>query len=111
DGELDARDDAAVLRERLEAWLQRHPEALDELAAYRRLARLWQQTTPPEPSPETWQEVRARLRPTAQARPRRPVAVRRWAAALTAAASLGGLVVWFWATRRRAPEAPPVQLT
>jgi anti-sigma factor RsiW len=109
DGELDARDDAAVLRERLEAWLRRHPEAREELAAYRRLARLWHQTTPPEPSPETWQDVRARLHPAPQARPRRPIAVRRWAAALTAAAALVGLVAWYWAGRGQVPDVPSAQ--
>ena len=50
DGEFEGRDDLALLRQRLEDWLDRHPGARCELAEYHRLRHLWLETTPPEPT-------------------------------------------------------------
>ncbi len=61
DGELDARDDAAELRARLEDWLAKNPLAQADLAANRRLKSLFDRAAPPAPSPETWREVMTRL--------------------------------------------------
>ena len=58
DGELEGRDELAA---RVEAWLQRHPEAAGQGNEQRKLAQLWRDTTPREPSAETWQRVLARI--------------------------------------------------
>jgi anti-sigma factor RsiW len=98
DGELgpDARD-------RFEAYLAAHPEAAAEADGCRRLARLWQSATPPEPSPAAWDGAWARIE---KALPLRAPA-RGWGAGrpfraflglAAAAAVLGGLLLArpFW---------------
>ena len=57
DGEFEGRDHLALLKQRVEDWLNRHPETQAELAQYRRLKQLWRETTPCEPGPERWRVV------------------------------------------------------
>jgi hypothetical protein len=61
DGELDGHPALERLRGRIEAWLARHPDAAAEVEAQRRLAQLWQDTTPVEPSEAAWGGVLERL--------------------------------------------------
>ena len=49
DGELPAAEAEAT-----EAWLREHPGAAAEVQALRHLAGLWQDQSPPEPSPAAW---------------------------------------------------------
>lgn len=100
DGELDDRPE---LRARLEAWLEQHPEAQAELAAFRQLGQLWQETTPSEPSASTWRRLRARLLRVAR-QPKAGPALRRWGAPLLATAAGLALLVGYWP---RSPEVPP----
>jgi len=64
DGELAGRPDSDALRERIQDWLRRHAEAREELEDYRQLDRLWERTSPPEPSTKAWEEAAARARST-----------------------------------------------
>jgi anti-sigma factor RsiW len=90
-------------RGRFEAFLAGRPEAAAEVDGLRRLARLWQGATPPEPSPAAWDGAWARIEtalPLAPVRTRgagRPFRVFLGLAA--AAALLGGLLLArpFWA--------------
>jgi hypothetical protein len=59
DGEFEGRDDLAPLRKRLEDWLVRNPAGRAELKDYRRLRRLWQETTPA--APNQWQDIERQL--------------------------------------------------
>jgi hypothetical protein len=61
DGECEGRDDLSLLKQRIEDWLCANPQAQEELASHRRLLQLWQETTPPEPHPEQWTLLLARL--------------------------------------------------
>lgn len=61
DGECEGRDDLAHLRRRIEAWLAANPGAREELAQYRALRNIWQQTTPVEPAAEKWQRVQRKI--------------------------------------------------
>lgn len=70
DGELDGRDEAAELRAHIEGWLAANPAAQAELDANRRLRRLWDRTSPPEPSAETWRKTVAGVQRPAPAPPR-----------------------------------------
>jgi anti-sigma factor RsiW len=51
----------AARRTSVEAWLRGHPEAAAEIEGQRRLARLWQATTPAEPESAMWASLLARL--------------------------------------------------
>src|SRR5438270_170830 len=53
DGELEGREPIA----RIEAYLAGHPEVQAELAAQRRLKRIWDETTPSEPATAAWQRT------------------------------------------------------
>ncbi len=72
DGELDGRPECAALRQHIEAWLAHHPEADAEVEAQRRLAQLWQASSPPEPSEAAWNDVLAQLEQHAATRPAAP---------------------------------------
>jgi anti-sigma factor RsiW len=61
DGEFEGRDDLVDVRRRLEDWLAADPGARAELAEYRRLRHLWQETTPREPAVTAWQNLLRRL--------------------------------------------------
>jgi hypothetical protein len=103
DGELDGCPEGEGLRRRIEAWLARHPEGAADLEAQRALTRLWQATTPPEPSEAAWADVLARLErvppapATGPARSARRLALAAWvtAALAAAAAAVWLAVVWF----------------
>src|SRR5437867_4503212 len=88
DGELEGRDDLAPLRDRLEAWVDAHPETRAEWIEHQRLKKLWLATTPAEPKPATWDETFKRIdverrRPTMAPPSRRP-----WLTAGIVAASI-----------------------
>ncbi len=70
DGELDPAQQSEV-----EAWLAHHPEAVAEVEAQRRLARIWHATKPPEPPDSQWGPVLTRVQ--MGSRVRRPTK-RRW---------------------------------
>src|SRR3954463_1573502 len=63
DGELDPGNSA-----RVEAWLTDHPEMAAEAEAWRRLARVWAETAPPDPGPAAWATTRARIEAALPAR-------------------------------------------
>lgn len=101
DGEFEGRDDLALLKQRVEHWLAKHPEAAQELAQIRQLKTAWQQTTPAEPDPQAWQRILQTLaNPPSKPEPRRR-SWRRMAgiAAALAACVLVGVTIWssrFW---------------
>jgi anti-sigma factor RsiW len=93
DGELGADE-----RDRFEAFLAAHPEAAAEADGCRRLARLWQGATPPEPSPAAWAAAWGRIESALPAR----APARAWGAGrpfrvflgmAAAAAVLGGVLI------------------
>jgi hypothetical protein len=89
-------------RARVEAWLAAHPEDAAELAAHRRLARLWNETAPDGPDEVTWARVLGRVEGTlarqAPTRPR-PPRPRAWKGA-----------AWAWAGALLAGSAAAVAL-
>ncbi len=111
DGECEARDDLAGVRRRLERWLSESPRGCAELAEYRQLRQLWLQSTPPEPAPQAWQAVHARLEAAfAVPRPTRILAnrrTRRWTAfAAMAAAVLVMVGVLTFSTKPAVDDTP-----
>lgn len=93
DGELTPDE-----RERFEAWLAERPEAAAEADGCRRLTRLWQSATPPEPSPAAWGATWGRIEGALPA----PAPARGWGAGrpfrvflgmAAAAAVLGGVLL------------------
>jgi anti-sigma factor RsiW len=106
DGELDATDALAPLRQHIEAWLALHPEARAELEAQRHLRRIWDETTPPEPSEAAWRRLLARLpaEPVKTPATVRGPALSRWIAAAVVAAAAG----LFFALRPAEEVLPPV---
>jgi hypothetical protein len=105
DGELDGCPDLGPLRQCIEAWLARHPEAAADLEAQRRLAQLWQATTPPEPSEAAWQRVLDRLETPA---PDGRGAVPRLAAWAVAALAAAAAAVWLALNLLRPADGPEV---
>src|SRR5688572_18225653 len=114
DGEFEGRDDLAVLKERVENWLAKHPEAAQELAQMRQLKSAWQQTTPAEPEPPAWQRLLDNLASAPkQSAPRR----RSWrrvigVAAAAAACVLVGIAIWssrFWGAVEPVPLVAAVE--
>jgi hypothetical protein len=108
DGELDARDDAALLRARIEAWVAANPAAQAELAADRRLKNLWDRTTPPLPPNEVWLAAMNRLERLPTPKPARRVPAAVWFVSTGAAAAC---LLWaillassFWKAPAVAPE-------
>ena len=84
DGELDART-----RARVQAWLDRNPEAAGELDAEHCLERSWATGSLPEPTPGEWSAVRKRIQAALATppAPRIPTPRRsRWTNAVSAAA-------------------------
>jgi anti-sigma factor RsiW len=71
DGELGPAEGAEV-----EAWLTAHPEARAEVEVWRRLDRLWDAASPPEPDSAAWARTLGRIEsaipPARSQRPRRP---------------------------------------
>jgi hypothetical protein len=95
---------------RVEAYLTAHPEAQAEVTEQRRLARLWQRTTPAEPGRAAWQRTLDRI--LAGPRRTRPRS-RRWSyfLAATVAAAAVGVILWTGMSRPRTPvpiESLPV---
>jgi anti-sigma factor RsiW len=98
DGEFEGRDDLALLQQRVEEWLRRHPEAHAELAEYRRLKQLWQETTPPEPPAEAWRQLLQALNAAQASAPAPPRLWRRaavFAGALAACLALVAVGWWY----------------
>jgi anti-sigma factor RsiW len=108
DGEFEGRDDLALLKQRVEEWLRRHPEAHAELAEYRRLKQLWQETAPPEPAPEAWRQVLEVLRTAPASAPTSRVTWRRMAVFAAGLAACLALVAVGW--RREPPASDPPAL-
>jgi hypothetical protein len=109
DGELGPSECAAV-----EAWLAWHPRERATVAAQRWLARLWENSAPPEPHEQGWAQVLARVAeatsPTARSRVarRRLVTVLAAAGAVLAATAATLLLVVLYG---QAPETPKDPLT
>jgi hypothetical protein len=98
DGKLDADTRAAV-----EAWLADHPEMVDELAGHRRLADLWRQSSPAEPTEDVWAAELGRLHAALPARP-----TRRWGSVAGAAAVAAAVLLAVSLLRRSgSPDAEP----
>jgi hypothetical protein len=93
DGELEGRDDLADLRARLEIWLETHPEALAEWHEHQRLQKLWQDTSPAEPTNSTWNETLQRIDAERKAPSIKPKRARPWLTAGIAIACVGLLMV------------------
>ena len=110
DGEFEGRDDLALLKQRVENWLAKHPEAAQELAQIRQLKSAWQQTTPAEPEPQAWQRLLDHLtNAPKQPAPRRRSWRRVIVATAVAACVLVGITLWssrFW--RTVAPVLPMI---
>ena len=104
DGELDGSDALAPLRQKIEAWLERHPAARAELEAQRHLRRIWDETTPPEPSEHAWERLLARL----PAKACKPVHRALWARTrwLAAGAAIAAAVALFFVLRTPEPAVP-----
>lgn len=106
DGEFEGRDDTASLRRQVEAWLTANPDARTQLADYRRLRQLWQQTSPAEPRGRPWEKVlagvRQQLGQSQAGSPRRPARSWLWWASAAACIGLVGLA---W-TRLMPVQAP-----
>lgn len=62
DGEFEGRADLDDLRQRIETWLADHPECWPEIGELRLLNRLWQTTTPADPSPAAWNDLFHKVR-------------------------------------------------
>jgi hypothetical protein len=104
DGELEA-----PCRDRVEAWLSRHPQRTAEVETLRRLMQLYHKTTPTDPSPRAWATTLAKVEaalPGAVARPA-PRTSYRWVAGLGIAAAVLGAVLLTRALRPPATEEPP----
>jgi anti-sigma factor RsiW len=103
DGELDADT-----HRRVEAWRAAHPDDAAEVQGQHRLAQLWQQTAPAEPSADAWDGLLGRLHgalaPAAAATSPRTRPWLRWGLAVMATAAA---VLWIaFAWRSPIPEAP-----
>jgi anti-sigma factor RsiW len=92
DGEL-----GPARQEEVAEWLLSRPEAQGQVEDYRRLSRLWQSAAPPEPSPDAWAVVLARIDNEVPHSAPAPAPRRRRATwtfpALAAAAVLGGVLL------------------
>jgi hypothetical protein len=96
DGELDDRCDCAYLRARIEAWLEKNPEAVEASA---QLQQLWLDTTPAEPSAAAWNQTLGKI----DAGRRQSSASRRTWLAVGIVASCVALVVAFGVWRLQPP--------
>jgi hypothetical protein len=87
DGELGGAE-----RSRVEAWLTTCPDATGEIDGQRRVARLWADNPPPDPSQAAWSATLARVR--ARLPVARPRGLRRslWFGAAAAAALVAALL-------------------
>ncbi|MCI0681551.1 MAG: hypothetical protein L0Y71_05570 [Gemmataceae bacterium] len=108
DGEFEGRDDLAILKQRVEDWLARHPEAVQELAQLRQLKAAWQESTPDEPAPAAWQRIVQALAksPNRATRPRRPWKRGAVVAAALAACVVAGVAIWSTRFRGAVEPAP-----
>lgn len=61
DGELEANGDLAGIRKKVEYWLDRNPKAQDDVLAWSRLKKIWDTTTPREPSEKTWASLQGAI--------------------------------------------------
>src|SRR5262249_14672182 len=87
------------LKQRVAEWLADHPDARAELESYRRLAEVWQATTPAEPDDGAWRAVWQRLERIPPPQPVEKVGPRKWrvlpwVAAAVAAAGIVWLALW-----------------
>jgi hypothetical protein len=109
DGDLDGRPEHEALRRRIEAWLARHPEAVEDVEAQRRLTRIFRDTAPPEPTEAAWHAVLARLEgPPQSPAPGRPGTGLRFAAWAVAALAATAAAVWLTLTLFQPQGGPEV---
>jgi hypothetical protein len=57
DGEFEGEDALLPKKQAIADWLTNHPEANNQLAAWRKLKLLWHETTPPSPDEDRWSLV------------------------------------------------------
>jgi hypothetical protein len=88
DGELEGRDGLADLCARMEAWLQEHPEAVQEWANHQKLQKLWHDTTPAEPNAAIWNQTFEQIEARCTKPIRVPSSKRPWLTASVVAASI-----------------------
>jgi hypothetical protein len=108
DGELEA-----PARDRIEAWLATHPDAVADVDGLRRLRHLWQETTPPDPAPGAWATTFARIEtalPGASVRPAPRRGGYRWVAGLSVAAAVFGALLLARSLRPPTPDETPDDL-
>lgn len=109
DGELHGCE-----REAVEAWLDRSPQARAEVDALRRLTHLCRRTAAPEPPPDAWDALLARVHselptgriPLPRRTPRRAYVPALGAAAAVLLAALLGRAYWPAPPAPQAPSAP-----
>jgi hypothetical protein len=87
DGEADR-----LLRDRIDVWLDHHPEGQAELDQYRDLSRAWRHTSPADPAHESWDAAFERIAGGLK-RPAAPAGRRRFWLGLLGAA-LAAACVW-----------------
>ncbi len=102
DGEL-----APAEHRRVEAWLAERPDARADVAAQRRLARLFDEGAPTPPTEGQWADVLARLERGLNARPGQPTGNRRRAGVMAAALVAAAAVVLLGVTLRNLPRPDP----
>jgi len=117
DGEFEGSDCLQAQKRAVEAWLDQHPEARADIAAWRRLKKVWQEAPPPGPADAAWPRVLAGVcAGVAQARKEAARKGRfpwgRWLTGGAAAAILLALVAgpgyrWLTAPRDGGPPAGP----
>ena len=108
DGELDAREDAAELRARIETWLAANPQGQAEVAAIGRLKSLLERTQPQSPTAETWREVLGRVESMQTTVPARRPSYANW---LMGGVAVAACVLWavlLAGSFRQKPEVPEV---
>lgn len=115
DGEFEGRADLNDLRQRIETWLAAHPECWPEIGELRLLNRLWQTTTPVDPTPAAWNDLFRQVRQrvgdsgTFGRKRRSGSASRRMAALaipLAAACLLAAVLGWNTGPAARRPGGP-----
>ena len=88
DGELEARDDGADLRARIEAWMEANPDAKQLWAEHQELKKLWVDTAPAEPSATAWKQTLERIDAARKETAPKPVRRRSWVVTAVIAASI-----------------------
>ena len=118
DGEFEGHDALLPQKHNIEQWLAEHPEAAEDLAAWRKLKQVWHETTPVSPSDEQWDTVLSGIRTGIEQHQSGDLPTRRlpwgWMFGTAAAVLLTTtLLLWQWmgnSTETGKPRNPTQQL-